>query len=196
MFAREAAGVVERNHLDGYLGTALALAASARASLRHGRWNDARAELAKVDELEPLLSSAVFPWLTVQTRLELVRAYIALRDTRAARLLVDETHELIRARPHVGVLGDLARSLADEVDDMPTFGAAAGAGLTAAELRLLPMLATHLSFREIGEQLFVSRNTIKTQAISVYRKLGVSRRSDAIDRAGSLGLIEGGTHAV
>ena len=66
-----------------------------------------------------------------------------------------------------------------------------GSGLTAAELRLLPLLATHLSFREIGERLFVSRNTIKTQAISVYRKLGVSSRSDAISRADELGLVDG-----
>ena len=63
-------------------------------------------------------------------------------------------------------------------------------GLTPAELRLLPLLATHLSFREIGERLFVSRNTVKTQAISVYRKLGVSARSTAIIRAVELGLIE------
>jgi len=53
----------------------------------------------------------------------------------------------------------------------------------------LPLLSTHLSFREIGERLFVSRNTIKTQAISVYRKLGVSSRSEAITRAGELGLV-------
>ena len=52
------------------------------------------------------------------------------------------------------------------------------------------LLSTHLSFREIGERLFVSRNTIKTQAISVYRKLGVSSRSDAIARAAELGLVE------
>ena len=52
------------------------------------------------------------------------------------------------------------------------------------------MLATHLSFREIGARLYVSRNTVKTQAISVYRKLGVSSRSDAIDRAAQLGLVE------
>ena len=45
--------------------------------------------------------------------------------------------------------------------------------------------------RELGERLFVSRNTIKTQAISVYRKLGVSSRSDAIARAAELGLVEG-----
>ena len=43
-----------------------------------------------------------------------------------------------------------------------------GAGLTRAELRLLPLLATHLSFREIGARLYVSRNTVKTQAISVH----------------------------
>jgi LuxR family maltose regulon positive regulatory protein len=62
--------------------------------------------------------------------------------------------------------------------------------LTAAELRLLPLLTTHLSFREIAEQLYVSRNTVKTQAISAYRKLGVSSRSDAIERAVTLGLVD------
>ena len=66
----------------------------------------------------------------------------------------------------------------------------ASSRLTPAELRLLPLLATHLSFREIGDRLFVSRNTIKTQAISVYRKLGVSSRSGAIARAHELGLVE------
>ena len=54
----------------------------------------------------------------------------------------------------------------------------------------MPFLATHLSFREIGETLFVSRNTVKTQAISVYRKLGVSSRSEAIARAAELGLFD------
>jgi LuxR family maltose regulon positive regulatory protein len=63
-------------------------------------------------------------------------------------------------------------------------------GLTRAELRLLPLLSTHLSFREIGERLHVSRNTIKTQAISVYRKLGVSSRSEAVAVAEDIGLVE------
>ena len=63
-------------------------------------------------------------------------------------------------------------------------------GLTPAELRLLPLLATHLSFREIAERTHVSPNTVKTQAISVYRKLGVSSRSEAVRIAEELGLIE------
>ena len=61
--------------------------------------------------------------------------------------------------------------------------------LTDAELRLLPLLATHMSFREIGTRLYISRNTVKTQAISIYRKLGASSRSEAIHRAIELDLV-------
>jgi LuxR family maltose regulon positive regulatory protein len=80
--------------------------------------------------------------------------------------------------------------LQHELDGAPEQKGVNVAGLTRAELRLLPLLATHLSFREIAEQLFVSRNTIKTQAISVYRKLGVSSRSEAVAEAQRLGLGE------
>ena len=54
----------------------------------------------------------------------------------------------------------------------------------------MPLLSTHLTFREIGERLYVSRNTVKTQAISIYRKLDVSSRGEAVIRAGELGLVE------
>jgi LuxR family maltose regulon positive regulatory protein len=67
--------------------------------------------------------------------------------------------------------------------------------LSAAELRLLPLLTTHLTFREIAARLFLSSNTIKTQAISIYRKLDATSRTQAVDRATSLGLIDGGTLA-
>jgi len=63
--------------------------------------------------------------------------------------------------------------------------------LTTAELRLLPMLATHLSVPQIGGELFLSPNTIKSQAISIYRKLGVSARNPAVTRARELGLLDG-----
>jgi LuxR family maltose regulon positive regulatory protein len=62
--------------------------------------------------------------------------------------------------------------------------------LTSAELRLLPYLATHLTFPEIGNRLFLSRNTVKTEAVSIYRKFGASSRSEAIERAIEVGLID------
>jgi LuxR family maltose regulon positive regulatory protein len=77
----------------------------------------------------------------------------------------------------------------------PTGGPATGTGpgdptaLTAAELRVLRHLPTHLSFQEIGARLSVSRNTVKTQAIAAYRKLGVASRGDAVRRATECGLL-------
>jgi LuxR family maltose regulon positive regulatory protein len=52
------------------------------------------------------------------------------------------------------------------------------------------MLSTHLSFPEIGEELFLSRNTIKSEANSIYRKLGASSRSEAVSRSRDLGLLD------
>jgi LuxR family transcriptional regulator, maltose regulon positive regulatory protein len=63
--------------------------------------------------------------------------------------------------------------------------------LSTAELRLLLLLATYLSFREIGERLYVSQHTVKTQAISIYRKLGASSRSEAVQRLQEIGLLGG-----
>ncbi len=53
------------------------------------------------------------------------------------------------------------------------------------------MLATHLSFPEIGAEMFLSPHTIKSQAMSIYRKLGASSRHQAVTRSRELGLLEG-----
>ena len=183
-----ARALAEEYRLDGYTTTALELAASARASLRSSHWDEARTSLASAHALTPRLTEAL-PWLAVQTRLELARAYVTLRDAEAARAVLAEVLEILRRRPALGILPEQASELVLEVEAMWAADERNGAGLTRAELRLLPLLATHLSFREIGARLYVSRNTVKTQAISVYRKLGVSSRSDAIDHAARLGLV-------
>jgi LuxR family transcriptional regulator, maltose regulon positive regulatory protein len=187
--ALEAHRLIEDGQLDNYATSALDLAASARALLRHGQWDEARRQLTITHRLAPSLTHAI-PWLSVQVRLELAQAHVTLRDGNGARALLDETKEILVLRPALGVLGAQVVELERQIDAMPQPANGGGSGLTPAELRLLPLLSTHLSFREIGERLFVSRNTIKTQAISVYRKLGVSSRSDAIARAGELGLVD------
>ena len=70
-------------------------------------------------------------------------------------------------------------------------GDAGASAMTAAELRLLPLLTTHLSFPEIAAELFVSPSTAKTHAVSIYRKLGASTRTQAVTRARELGLLDG-----
>ena len=66
----------------------------------------------------------------------------------------------------------------------------APSSLTPAELRVLSLMPTHLSFREMGRRLYISANTVKTHAHAVYRKLDVSSRSDAVLRARSMGLLD------
>ena len=63
--------------------------------------------------------------------------------------------------------------------------------LTAAELRLQPLLSTDLSFPEIAGQLFLSRDTIKSEANAIDRQLGACSRSQAVARSRDLGLLEG-----
>ena len=107
--------------------------------------------------------------------------------------LMTEVAAIRRRRPDLGILGEQVDVLSARLASLRGSAADWAATLTRAELRLLPLLTTHLSFREIGERLFVSRNTVKTEAISVYRKLGVRSRSAAIERAAELGLLDGST---
>ena len=61
-----------------------------------------------------------------------------------------------------------------------------------AELAVLRLLAGDLSQREIGDELFLSRNTVKTHISSLYRKLGVSSREAAVRQANAVGLTSSG----
>ena len=167
--------------------------ATARVALHEARTEDARAALTRAHRLRPLLDHGL-PWLTIQVGLELTRAHLTLADPGAARTTLEETERVLELRPHMGVLVDDARELRDRVAKTSGPAGAWAMSLTGAELRLLPYLATHLTFPEIATRLFISRNTVKTEAIAIYRKLGVSSRSDAIERAVELGLLDGSVY--
>ena len=84
----------------------------------------------------------------------------------------------------------LAAGAHPDVSQAPPAAPSNGADkLTARERQVLSLLATPLSRREIGLQLHVSVNTIKTQQRSLYRKLGVVDRDAAVERARTLGLL-------
>ncbi len=179
--------VIREARLDDYVTTILLYAAAARVAIHRGDVPPARDHLARAQRLRPQMTHAV-PFYAVQTRLELVRAYIALTDVAGARSVLREVDDLLRRQPDLGILGEEADELRSRLETMraDVIGASS---LTAAELRLLPLLATHYSFREIGERLHLSPHTVKTQAIAIYRKLGVSSRSQAIQHAQDLGLL-------
>src|SRR6185369_1820323 len=93
--------------------------------------------------------------------------------------------------PRLGTLVGEAQALRAQLGKQSSGDRCGASSLTAAELRLLPLLSTHLSFADLAAELSVSPNTVKTHAVSIYRKLGVSSRGGAVTRARELGLLEG-----
>ena len=69
-------------------------------------------------------------------------------------------------------------------------------GLTPRERTVIELLPTHLSYGQIGDELFVSVNTVKSNVKSIYRKLGVTTRYEAVAAARQLGLINGHASSV
>jgi LuxR family transcriptional regulator, maltose regulon positive regulatory protein len=184
--AQRAVTIVEDGRLDDYWTSALVYAWATRAALHSGDVSKARFYLGRAARLRPLLTYAL-PVVSVQALLELARCYLTLADPAGAAAILHQVHDILQQRPDLGVLTKLAGQLQSQLGKTGAIAVGASS-LTAAELRLLPLLSTHLSYREIGERLYVSSHTVKTQAYSAYRKLGASSRSEAVTRVHELGL--------
>jgi LuxR family maltose regulon positive regulatory protein len=169
---------------------ALVCAVQARVAWHRGDAAAARQELVTAQRTRPLLTYAQ-PHLAVQARIELIRIHLALGDPAAARTLMREIDDVLKKRPGLGTLVGEAQALRARLTEERTPSVVGASSLTAAELRVLPLLATHLTFPEIGAELFLSPNTVKSQAMSLYRKLGASSRSQAVARSRELALLEG-----
>jgi LuxR family maltose regulon positive regulatory protein len=183
----QARSVVVSAQLEECLTSLVLYAVGARVAIHHGKLDQAEQDLARAQQLRPQATHAL-PYYSVQARLELTRAYLALTDVASARTVLREVEDLLRWRPDLGTLPEQTSQLRSQLDYVrgDVIGAAP---LTSAELRLVPLLTTHLSFREIGQRLYVSQHTVKSQAISIYRKLGVSSRGQAVQRVQEIGLL-------
>jgi LuxR family maltose regulon positive regulatory protein len=190
VLADRARTAVRQARLEESYLTPLVCSAQARVAMHRRDLPTARRELIGAQRARHQLTYAL-PHLAVQARIELALVYLALSDLEGARTLMREIDELLRRRPGLGTLVSHAEALRDRLAGESDPNLPGASALTTAELRLLPLLATHLSFPQIGEEVFLSRNTIKSQAVSIYRKLGVSSRNLAVARARELGLLEG-----
>ena len=165
-------------------------AVAARVAMHRGDVAAARRELVGAQRLRSLLTYAT-PHLAVQARIELIRVHLALADLAGARTLMGEIDEILRRRPDLGTLVGEVKGLRSRLAREHGPSVPGASALTAAELRLLPLLATHLSVPEIAAELFLSPHTIKSQMKSIYRKLDSTSRTQTVTRARELGLLEG-----
>jgi len=134
------------------------------------------------------LLTYALPIMSAQTLLELARAYIALGDRSGGRAVLRQLFDILQHRPQLGTIANQAGDLRSRLESLGAEMLGVSS-LTTAELRLLPLLLTHLSQADIGERLFLSRNTVKSHTKSIYRKLGVTSRGETINKMLELGVV-------
>jgi len=179
---------IDKYRLHDYAMSLLTFAAAARLAQHRGDRNELDRQLARAMRARPSCTIAL-PYVAVRARLQLAKVYAAIADQATARHLLREIDEISLQRPALGVLHHEILEFRAILKDNAQMSVAGGTPLTPAELRLLPYLQTHLTFKEIGQRLFVSRNTVSSEVGSIYRKLGVSSRSDAVHQATAVGLL-------
>jgi LuxR family maltose regulon positive regulatory protein len=161
---------------------ALAMAAAARGD---------RPEVERLAALteDALRASSASQLRRAVSHLRLADAWLRLGDHAAVSPHLAVARSALRDVDEAVLLERWAGELADEVGRAGDQTAGAAIALTVAERRVLEQLPTHRTLEDIGTRLYVSRNTVKSHTIAIYRKLGVASRSAAVAEAQRLGLV-------
>ena len=181
-------GLATQDDLTESPQASLAYTATGAVRAAQGRLDEARAEFEhalRSRRRKPGMS----PWATLESLLGLAPVLLELGDSAAAGEAIDDAERLLVQFPEgVEVLEARLENLRRRLDG-PARAAARGGPLTQREVAVLRLLRGTMSLREIGQELYVSPNTVKTHAQAIYRKLGVSTRHDAVERGRQAGVL-------
>lgn len=188
LVARRSRAVVEEWGLGAQASASLAYAGLALTLAVADRHEEARDNLREAARLVSGTLDACAR-RAVEVRAAVARAALATGDDELARAVLAGAEDFLGRLAAAPRLRDEVEHLRRRVQPVPEGDAACLSSITAAEARVLRLLPTHHSIREIGDQLFLSRFTVKSHAHSLYRKLGVSGRSEAVERARQLRVL-------
>jgi len=172
-WAAEAAMAVTEENLEETLFSAIASTADALMQVERGDHTAAARRLEDVRRLRPMVRAA--RWLDADLALRCADASLDIGDRPGAVEFGQLATDALEGYPDAGVLRDRLQRLAERIRLGRDYE------LTAAELRLIHFLPTHLSLQEIADRLHLSRPTVKTHVASIYGKLGVQGRSEAVE---------------
>jgi LuxR family maltose regulon positive regulatory protein len=187
LMVRRAEAIAEERGLAGDSRSSSVALALGVVSLAEGNLTAGHEALERALELRRS-TGQLSPWPTLEILATLAPVRLRSGDIDGARFLVAEARAMLADLSDAGVmprrLDDTERLLARSRGTLTN-----GQSLTARELEILRLLPSHLSQSEIGGKLFLSLNTIKTHNRAIYRKLGVSSRRGAVERARELNLL-------
>jgi LuxR family maltose regulon positive regulatory protein len=184
--AQEATALAARSELATAPQGALAYTAMGAARAARGRLEEARADLDRA--FEPRNVIGLSPWPTLEPTLWLAAVRLDLGDRPGAAELAAEARGSLTLLPDgTEALQARLTELERRIASRPRVVSLAEP-LTEREVAVLRLLGGSLSLREIGQELYVSANTVKTHTQAIYRKLGVSTRRDAVEQGKQLGF--------
>lgn len=188
----QSAKVIDEHDLDRLATSAHTLTGLALAQTLVGEPEKATSTLQSARRLTAQLTG-IAPWFAVSGRSIQARTAALLGEGPMARQLILEARAAMTPDLAAWLTSDLLAEAEAALRTATGDGVSANV-LTAAEIRVLQFLPSHLTFGQIGEHLFLSGNTVKTHALAIYRKLGASTRHEAVTRARQLGLLERPVH--
>jgi LuxR family maltose regulon positive regulatory protein len=173
---------------DSFPSTVLVIAVHAMIEAQAGHHEAADADRQLARELLTGLLGVSY-WMNLQARIALARAALLRGNRGEASAMLDEAESMMPANPGAVRVAEQIAGLRREANGRDRSRGLGPSSLTTAELRVLQLLPTHLTVSQIADRLFVSRNTVKSQMIAIYRKLGATSRAIAVDIAVEAGLI-------
>jgi len=180
-WAVEATWLVANAHLDGTGGAAIAFAAGALAHQQRGDYTEAARQLEGVRRCLPHLRAV--PWARTDLALRCADISLEIGDHPGALEFELVAKDASQGYPDAGTLPARLQRLEQRIKRGEDYG------LTSAELRVLGFLPTHFSLQEIADRLYLARATVKTHVASIYEKLDVPGRSEAVEVIERRGLV-------
>jgi LuxR family maltose regulon positive regulatory protein len=186
--ANEARDFATRNDLGETPQSSLAYTAAGAVYAAQGRLDEARNELEHAVRSRRRVRG-ISPWATLEAMLVLAQVLLDLGDVARAAELIDQARDVLTLFPD-GVEAPLARleRLNERLESRPRSAGLADP-LTDRQVVVLRLLRGTLSLREIGQELELSPNTIKTHVQAIYQKLGVSSRHEAVTYGHQIGIL-------
>jgi LuxR family transcriptional regulator, maltose regulon positive regulatory protein len=191
--AREARELVERFQLHRVPQATLVPIALGRVLAERGELEEAQEELEYAHSARRRLSPDLSPWPTLIGLLALASVLAARGDQAEARTILAEARTILEPfSDDAGIFPELLerqeeRTLRTTIKRRN--GSLNDGKLTQRELDVLRLLVGELSTRQMARGLYLAPNTVRTHIKSIYRKLEVSSRKEAVEEAYSRKLL-------
>ena len=187
-YASEAQALVDRFGLHGVPQSSWVPIALGYVLAKRGDRVAARNELERGLSTQRALP-ALSPWPTLLALLTLAPVRSSCGDRDGARAALSEARSIVETHPDAGIFPELLERQERRLRTSKRRDRSLNQEITDRELDVLRLLVGELSTRQIAQTLYVAPSTVRTQVKSIYRKLGVSSRGDAVDEAYARGVI-------